>query len=117
MPQNHKETDGNKDETKFCKQVAMLPYIEDVTHKISHELKNWWRNFGSCNARILSKSEAAAMRMCKQQPVMQSRKTLCARASRNIRSYQRRKTDLFPPYLKQSAPPYYECAYSIENLV
>ena len=41
MPQKYKETDNNKEETKFCKQIAILPYIEDVPDKISHELKKW----------------------------------------------------------------------------
>ena len=41
LQKKHKDTDGNKEETQFRKQMAILPYTEDVTDKISHELKKW----------------------------------------------------------------------------
>ena len=39
LQKKHKDTDDKKEETQFRKQVAILPYIEDVTDKISRELK------------------------------------------------------------------------------
>ena len=41
LQKKHKDTDGKKEETQFRKQVAIRPYIEDVTDKISRELKKW----------------------------------------------------------------------------
>ena len=41
LQKKHKETDINKEKTQCCKQVAILPYIEEVTDKISRELKKW----------------------------------------------------------------------------
>ena len=59
--------------TKICEVCAH--YIN--TQKIT---KDYGGIYSCCDARILSKSEAAAMRMCKQQPGMRRRLRAHARA-------------------------------------
>ena len=41
LQKKHNVTNDKKEETQFRKQMAILPYIEDVTDKISRELKKW----------------------------------------------------------------------------